>query len=133
MTILMCQLLLAYGQNVKIEGYIKDKSSRIPYATILLPGQKTQADSKGYYTMYIKSGVPFSVQLTAVGYKTFVQQFSSIQADTVINFILEPVPNTLDDVLISTSRKPENIKNVTTSVTIVNKQKLKKSWLLYPI
>ncbi|MFC1225165.1 TonB-dependent receptor [Pedobacter sp. BG31] len=126
MTILMCQLLLAYGQNVKIEGYIKDKSSGIPYATILLPGQKTQADSKGYYTMYIKSGVPFSFQLTAVGYKTFVQQFSSVQADTVINFILEPVLNTLDDVLISTSRKPENIKNVTASVTIVNKQKLEK-------
>ncbi|MFF5381593.1 TonB-dependent receptor [Pedobacter suwonensis] len=126
MTILICQLLLAYGQNVKIEGYIKDKSSGIPYATILLPGQKTQADSKGYYTMYIKSGVPFNVQLTAVGYKTFVQQFSSVKGDTVINFILDPVPNTLDDVLISTSRKPENIKNVTASVTIVNKQKLEK-------
>lgn len=132
MTILMCQLLLAYGQNVKIEGYIKDKSSGIPYATILLPGQKTQADSKGYYTMYIKSGVPFSVQLTAVGYKTFVQQFSSVQADTVINFILEPVPNTLDDVLISTSRKPENVKNVTASVTIVNKQKLEKELAIVP-
>ncbi|WP_145859859.1 TonB-dependent receptor [Pedobacter suwonensis] len=132
MTILMCQLLLAYGQNVKIEGYIRDKSSRIPYVTLLFPGQKTQADSKGYYTMYIKSGVPFNVQLTAVGYKTFVQQFSSVQADTVINFILEPVPNTLDDVLISTSRKPENVKNVTASVTIVNKQKLEKELAIVP-
>jgi len=132
MTILMCQLLLAYGQNVKIQGYIKDKSSGIPYATILLPGQKTQADSKGYYTMYIKSGMSFNVQLTAVGYKTFVQQFSSVQADTVINFILEPVPNTLEDVLISTSRKPENIKNVTASVTIVNKQELEKELAIVP-
>jgi len=125
-TILMCNLLLVHGQSVKIEGHVRDKSSEIPYTTISLPGQKIQADSKGYFTIYIKSGIPFNIRLIAVGYKTATQQIGAVQTDTVINFVLEPVPNTLDDVLISTSRKPENIKNITTSVSIVNKKKLEK-------
>ncbi|SDH38274.1 CarboxypepD_reg-like domain-containing protein [Pedobacter terrae] len=129
-TILMCNLLLVHGQSVKIEGHIRDKRSEIPYTTISLPGQKIQADSKGYYTFYIKSGIPFNIRLNTVGYKTVSQQMVAVQADTVINFVLEPVPNTLDDVLISTSRKPENIKNITTSVSIVNKKKLRRRWPL---
>jgi iron complex outermembrane recepter protein len=131
-TILTCNLLLGYGQNVKIEGHIKDKRSEIPYATISLPGQKIQADSKGYYTFYIKSGVSFNIQINAIGYKTAAQQIGAVQADTVINFVLEAVANTLDDVIISTSRKPENIKNITTSVSIVNKKKLEKEMAIVP-
>ncbi|MCX2492789.1 TonB-dependent receptor [Pedobacter sp. PF22-3] len=131
-TILMCNLLLVHGQSVKIEGHVRDKSSEIPYTTISLPGQKIQADSKGYFTIYIKSGIPFNIRLVAVGYKTATQQIGAVQTDTVINFVLEPVPNTLDDVLISTSRKPENIKNITTSVSIVNKKKLEKEMAITP-
>lgn len=131
-TILMCNLLLVHGQSVKIEGHVRDKSSEIPYTTISIPGQKIQADSKGYFTIYIKSGIPFNIRLIAVGYKTATQQIGAVQTDTVINFVLEPVPNTLDDVLISTSRKPENIKNITTSVSIVNKKKLEKEMAITP-
>ncbi|WP_406825460.1 TonB-dependent receptor [Pedobacter sp. KACC 23697] len=131
-TILMCNLLLAQGQNVKIEGHIKDKRNEIPYATLSLPGQKVQADSKGYYSFYIKSGIPFNIRLDAVGYQTTTQQIAAVKADTIINLTLEPVPNTLDDVLISTSRKPENIKNITASVSIVNKKKLEKEMAIVP-
>jgi len=128
----MCNLLLGHAQNVKIEGHIKDQRNEVPYSTISLPGQKIQADSKGYYTLYIKSGIPFNIQVNAVGYKTFTQQIVGIRADTIINFVLEPVANTLDDVLISTSRKPENIKNITSSVSIVNKKKLEKEMAITP-
>ncbi|WP_412467492.1 TonB-dependent receptor [Pedobacter sp. KLB.chiD] len=131
-TILFCNLLLLHGQNVKIEGHIKDGRNEIPYASISVPGQKIQADSKGYYRLYVKSGLPFNIQLSAVGYKLFTQQIPLVQADTVINFILEPIPNTLDEVLISTSRKPENLKNVTASVSIVNKQKLEREMAVTP-
>lgn len=128
----MCNLLLGYAQNVKIEGHIKDQRNEVPYSTISLPGQKIQADSKGYYTLYIKSGIPFNIQVNAVGYKSFTQQITGVRADTIINFVLEPVANTLDDVLISTSRKPENIKNITSSVSIVNKKKLEKEMAITP-
>ncbi|MEH3113010.1 TonB-dependent receptor [Pedobacter terrae] len=131
-TILMCNLLLVHGQSVKVEGHIRDKRSEIPYTTISLPDQKIQADSKGYYTFYIKSGIPFHIQLNAIGYKIATQQIGAVKADTVINFTLEALPNTLDDVLISISRKPENIKNVTTSVSIVNKKTLEKEIAITP-
>ncbi|QDW23404.1 TonB-dependent receptor [Pedobacter sp. KBS0701] len=131
-TIFVCNLLLVHAQNVKIEGHIKDKRNEVPYTTISLPGQKIQADSKGYYTLYIKSGVPFTIQVNAVGYKLFTQQIAAVRADTIINFVLEPVANALDDVIISTSRKPENIKNITTSVSIVNKKKLEKEMAITP-
>jgi len=131
-TILMCNLLLCYAQNVKIEGHIKDKRNEVPYATISLPGQKIQTDSKGYYTLYIKSGIPFNIHVGAVGYQVSMQQIAAVKADTVINFTLEPIANMLDDVIISTSRKPENIKNIISSVNIVNKKKLEKEIAITP-
>ncbi|MGO4876637.1 TonB-dependent receptor [Pedobacter psychrotolerans] len=125
-------ILRLHAQNVKVEGYVKDNKSEIPYVTISFSGQKVQADSKGYYAVYIKSGIPFILSAQAVGYKAFTKNVLSLSGDTVINIGLDPVPNKLDDVVISTSRKPEDIKNITTSVSIVNKEKLAREMAINP-
>ncbi|OWK71940.1 TonB-dependent receptor [Pedobacter sp. AJM] len=125
-------ILRLHAQNVKVEGYVKDNKSEIPYVTISFSGQKVQADSKGYYAVYIKSGIPFILSAQAVGYKAFTKNVLSISGDTVINIGLDPVPNKLDDVVISTSRKPEDVKNITTSVSIVNKEKLAREMAINP-
>ncbi|CAH0173921.1 Ferric aerobactin receptor [Pedobacter sp. Bi27] len=130
--VLLLNLLCVHAQNVKVEGHVKDKNSEIPYVTISLLGQKVQTDSRGYYSLYIKSGVSFKIDINAVGYKTFTQHILSVKSDTVINVGLEALSNTLDDVVISTSRKPEEIRNVTTSVSIVNKKKLEKEIAINP-
>lgn len=130
--VLLLNLLRVHAQNVKVEGHVKDKKSEIPYVTISLLGQKVQTDSRGYYSLYIKSGVSFKIDINAVGYKTFTQNILSVKSDTTINFALEALSNTLDDVVISTSRKPEDIRNVTTSVSIVNKKKLEKEIAINP-
>lgn len=125
-------ILRLHAQNVKVEGYVKDNKSEIPYVTISFSGQKVQADSKGYYAVYIKSGIPFILSAQAVGYKAFTKNVLSLSGDTVINIGLDPVPNKLDDVVVSTSRKPEDIKNITTSVSIVNKEKLVREMAMNP-
>jgi len=130
--VFLLNLLRVHAQNVKVEGYVKDKKSEIPYVTVFLLGQKVQTDSRGYYSLYIKSGVPFKIDINAVGYKTFTQHILSVKNDTTINVALEALSNTLDDVVISTSRKPEDIRNVTTSVSIVNKKKLEKEIAINP-
>ncbi|QNR85089.1 TonB-dependent receptor [Pedobacter riviphilus] len=130
--VLLLNLLRVHAQNVKVEGHVKDKNSEIPYVTVSLSGQKVQTDSRGYYSLYIKSGVSFKIDINAIGYKTFTQNILSVKNDTTINFVLESVGNTLDDVVISTSRKAENIKNITTSVSIVNKKKLEKEMAITP-
>lgn len=130
--VLLLNLLRVHAQNVKVEGHVKDKNSKIPYVTISLLGQKVQTDNRGYYSLYIKSGVSFKIDINAVGYKTFTQNILSVKSDTVINVALEALSNTLDDVVISTSRKPEEIRNVTTSVSIVNKKKLEKEMAINP-
>jgi iron complex outermembrane receptor protein len=130
--VLLLNLLRVHAQNVKIEGHIKDKKSEIPYVTVSLLGQKVQTDSRGYYSLYIKSGVSFTFHVNAVGYQTFSQNILSVKNDTTINVGLEALSNTLDDVVISTSRKPEDIKNVTSSVSIVNKKKLEKEIVINP-
>jgi iron complex outermembrane receptor protein len=130
--VLLLNLLRVHAQNVKVEGHIKDKKSEIPYVTVSLLGQKVQTDSRGYYSIYIKSGVSFSINVNAVGYKTFSQHILSVKNDTTINVGLEALSNTLDDIVISTSRKPEDIKNITTSVSIVNKKKLEKEIAINP-
>ncbi|KRT17717.1 hypothetical protein ASU31_00005 [Pedobacter ginsenosidimutans] len=131
-TVFLLNLLRVHAQNVKVEGYVKDKKSEIPYVTVSLLGQKVQTDSRGYYSLYIKSNVPFKIDINAVGYKTFTQHILSVKNDTTINVALEALSNTLDDVVISTSRKPEDIRNVTTSVSIVNKKKLEKEMAINP-
>ncbi|RBQ04309.1 TonB-dependent receptor [Pedobacter miscanthi] len=131
-TVLLCNLLIVRAQNIKIEGHVKDKKSEIPYTTLSLLGQKVQTDSRGYYSLYIRSGVPVSISVNAVGHKTFSQYIPAIKNDTTINIALEAVANTLGDVVISTSRKPEDIKNVTTSVSIVNKKKLEREIAITP-
>ncbi|MCX2431544.1 TonB-dependent receptor [Pedobacter sp. GR22-10] len=125
-------ILRLHAQNVKVEGYVKDNKSEIPYVTISFSGQKVQADSKGYYAVYIKSGIPFILSAQAVGYKAFTKNVLSLSGDTIINIGLDPVPNKLDDVVISTSRKPEDVKNITTSVSIVNKEKLSREMAINP-
>ncbi|GGG98998.1 TonB-dependent receptor [Pedobacter zeae] len=131
-TALACNFLLLHAQNVKIEGHVKDQKSEIPYTSISVFGQKVQADSKGYYSLYIKGSVPFNISVNAVGYKTFTQHIPSVKNDTTINIALEAVANTLDEVVISTSRKAEDIKNITTSVSIVNKKKLEREMAITP-
>jgi len=130
--VLSFSLLRVHAQNVKIEGHIKDKKSEIPYVTVSLLGQKVQTDSRGYYSLYIKSDVSFTLNVNAVGYKAFSQNVLSVKNDTTINVGLEALSNTLDDVVISTSRKPEDIRNVTSSVSIVNKKKLEKEIAINP-
>lgn len=130
--VLLLNLLRVHAQNVKVEGHVKDKKSEIPYVTVSLLGQKVQTDSRGYYSLYIKSGVSFKINVNAVGYKTFTQNILPVKNDTTINVGLEALSNTLDDVVISTSRKPEDIKNITTSVSIVNKKKLEKEIAINP-
>ncbi|WP_426327786.1 TonB-dependent receptor [Pedobacter sp. R-06] len=130
--VFLLNLLRVHAQNVKVEGYVKDKKSEIPYVTVSLLGQKVQTDSRGYYSLYIKSGISFKIDINAVGYKTFTQHILSVKNDTTINVALEALSNTLDDVVISTSRKPEDIRNVTTSVSIVNKKKLEKEIAINP-
>lgn len=130
--IISLNLVRLHAQNVKVEGHVKDNRSEIPYVTISLSGHKVQADSRGYYSVYIQSGAPFTLSAQAVGYKTFTQNFLSVKGDTIINIGLDPLGNSLDDVIISTSRKPEDIKNITTSVSIVNKEKLEREIAINP-
>jgi iron complex outermembrane receptor protein len=123
----------AYSQNVKIQGLVADKDSKIPFVTITVNDSlKTFTNAKGHYSIYVKSGKSFVLKAYAVGYKKNDLQIPVLQHDTIINLLLETAPNLLDDVVISATRSPESIRNITSSVTIVSKKKLETEMAINP-
>lgn len=95
-----------YGQTT-VTGKVYDEYLEpFPSASINSVNGQTTSDNDGNFTFTVKSGFPFSIQVSAFGYKTEVVEITS--ANQEINVILKE--NTaLDEVVISASRSPERI------------------------
>lgn len=114
------------AQNIKIQGVISDQKTHIPYVSVEANTVKTQSNAAGQFLLFVKSGSAFTLRAQAIGYKKFTASFANITGDTVINLQLEPNTSTLDNVVISATRKPENIKNIAASVSIVSKKNIER-------
>lgn len=133
LSFLMLSFSLTYGQNIKINGVVTDKNSGIPFVTIEADKSiKTQTDTKGHFTLFVKAGKPIILKTKAVGYKNLNIELGSLQRDTTLNWILEQENNTLENVVISATRKPENIRNIAGSVSVVSKKKLESEMIINP-
>ncbi|WP_084529040.1 TonB-dependent receptor [Pedobacter caeni] len=131
--ILFLSFFCAYAQNIKLQGRIADQQASIPFATIALDDHtKTSSDRNGNYALFVKQGQSLTLKIYAIGYKTLSLKLGSLQQDTTINLFLEAVTNTLDNVVISATRSPENIRNITSSVSIVSKKKLETEMAINP-
>lgn len=129
----MLTVLRSYSQNIKIHGIASDNVSGVPFVSITVNDSlKTASDAKGRYTVYVKAGKPVMVKAYAMGYKKLSLQIGVLQHDTTINLRLVPEENQLKDVIISATRTPENIRNVTSSVSIVSKKKLETEIAINP-
>ncbi len=95
-----------YGQT-EITGKVYDEYLEpFPSALINSVQGKTTSDIDGNFTLVVKSNFPFSIQVSAFGYKVEVIEITS--KDQELNIILKE-NTTLDEVVISASRSPERI------------------------
>lgn len=113
------------AQNIRISGVVRDKRSYVPFATIDIASQKqTIADAKGQFTFYTAPAEQLTITITAAQYQTASLQLGKIYQDTSITIELQPATDQLSEVVVSATRKPESIRNIAASVTVVPRRKL---------
>lgn len=131
-SILLVSFSCAFAQNIKVQGTITDQQTGVPFATITVDHQtKTSSDHKGNYSFFVKQGQLIALKVYAVGYRVLNLSYT-LHRDTTINLALEVESNTLDNVIISATRSAENIKNITSSVSVISKKKLETEMAVNP-
>lgn len=126
--------LVSYGQGIQIKGKVSDKLGPVSAASLYLgDSSHSLTNANGAYNLTIGQSVPsIALKVKALGYQDFLLLLKNIHRDTVINIHLEAQSNILDEVIISASRKPEDIRNIVSSVTVVSKKKLEAEIAINP-
>lgn len=129
--------LNSVAQNIgpaAISGLVTDVDGQpLPNATISLSGNKNSfSNNEGRFLFKnLSSGLQrFSVSL--VGYQTLVKEVVLTGDSTIeVSFILQP-GNLLNEVIVTAGRKAESLKDVPSSVTILNARDVKEQLNVNP-
>ena len=129
--------LNSVAQNIgpaAISGLVTDVDGQpLPNATISISGSKNSfSNNEGRFLFKnLSSGLQrFSVSL--VGYQTLVKEVVLTGDSTIdVSFILQP-GNSLNEVIVTAGRKAESLKDVPSSVTILNTRDVKEQLNVNP-
>lgn len=120
--------MISYAQKVTISGTIKDgkTTETLIGVNVFIEELKTGTSTNeyGFYSLTIPQG-NYTIKLSYIGYETseeVVQLTQSIKKD----FTLSEFGQSLEEVIISTSKKKADIKNTEMSVNKLSIQTLKK-------
>ncbi|HWY34100.1 MAG TPA: carboxypeptidase-like regulatory domain-containing protein, partial [Nitrosopumilaceae archaeon] len=104
---------IASSQNFTISGFIKDKGTgeSVIGATILIKEltRGTNANVYGFYSLSATKG-KYTIVVSAVGYETIIQLLD-LGKDTILDFSLKTAVITTEEVVISSERPDQNVKN----------------------
>ena len=129
--------LNSVAQNIgtaAISGLVTDVDGQpLPNATISISGSKSSfSNNEGRFLFKnLSSGLQrFSVSL--VGYESLVKEVILTGDSTIdVSFILQP-GNSLNEVIVTAGRKAESLKDVPSSVTILNTRDVKEQLNVNP-
>jgi len=116
--------LTVLSQAVSIQGTVSDSSAeKLPFAHIvILPDSVVSlSDEKGNFSLKVKPG-PLTVQVSYTGYRTHVQSLM-VTHDTTISFVLSPVVNELEEIVVRSDRYQEELFKSARSGTQIITQK----------
>ncbi len=122
--ILLFLPLTVLCQAVSIQGTVRDSSEeKLPFAHIvILPDSVVSlSDEKGNFRLKVKPG-PLTVQVSYTGYKTHVQSLI-VRHDTTLSFVLSPVVNELEEIVVRSDRYQEELFKSARSGTQIITQK----------
>lgn len=119
---------LMFGQTL-ITGTVTDSDSQepIPGVNIRVTGTNTgiSTDFDGKFSLEVNETVPFSLEITYVGYQS---QTIEINGDTEnLQIVLVENETSLDEVVVSASRTPERIRESPVTIEKVGIRDLKNS------
>ncbi|WP_118972427.1 TonB-dependent receptor [Taibaiella koreensis] len=117
-------LLLSTGVSAQqmfvASGMITDERSHQPIdaATVAVLGSSfgTLTDSLGAFTLQIDSKLPFTLEISALGYEQQHFLITSENINTSLSLALHPSQVAMDQVVVSASRIPERILSAPVSI-----------------
>jgi len=120
--------------KASLSGIVNDPAGQpLPYATISISGSKsTSADKLGKFLIKDVAAGVYTVTASLVGYQTNSQQVTLDEAATTdLIFTLQSAKD-LSEVVVTAGRKPESLKDVPSSVTILNARDVKEQLNVNP-
>ena len=118
---------LSFAQST-ITGTITDAETNdpIPGANVIVVGttEGITTDFDGNFTLTTSKPVPFSVEISVIGFST--QRVDVTSADMAITVALQPGEN-LQEVVVSASRRAEKVLDAPASVSILSSADLENS------
>jgi hemoglobin/transferrin/lactoferrin receptor protein len=114
------------GQPFKLKGKITDAKNNSPIqgtAVFISPNYVTYTNSDGYYIISnLNSGI-YDIKISGLGYKSISSEVS-IDSDMQKDFALTPSVIELDEVLVSTNRTENYLRNSPFAEALVSKEEI---------
>lgn len=131
--------LISFGQNsdnlkASLSGTVNDTEGQpLQYATVALSGGKsTPTDKLGRFLIKDLSVGSHRISVSLVGYQAEVKEVTLIADTTIdVSFVLQ-TGNALSEVVVTAGRKPESLKDVPSSVTILTARDVKEQLNVNP-
>jgi outer membrane receptor protein involved in Fe transport len=124
---LFCGVLM-FGQNT-VKGTVTDVDTAdpIPGVNVKILGKSigTSTDFDGKFTLKVAEELPFSLEITSVGYGTQVIEVT--QEDQELEIQIHENHTSLDEVVVSASRTPESIRESPVTIEKVGIRELKST------
>ena len=124
---LFCGVLM-FGQTV-VTGTVTDMDTAepIPGANIRVVGKSigTSTDFDGKFSLNVDDNLPFSLEITSVGYETKVVEVT--ETDQVLEISLHEYHTSLDEVVVSASRTPESIRESPVTIERIGIREIKST------
>lgn len=125
--LLLINTTTSFGQvkgsmKASLSGFVNDADGQpLKYATVKISGGKsTSTNEQGKFLIKDLSAGTHHLSVSLVGYQN---QFKEVQliadSTTEVSFVLQP-GNALSEVIVTAGRKPESLKDVPSSVTILD-------------
>lgn len=117
--LLFCMHTVMGQQNYTISGNIKDSNTGedLIGATITvqeIPGKGSATNAYGFYSLTLPSG-HYQVTAQFIGYQSQIQQID-LKASLKLDFSLIEKTNQLDEVVVTSQRKNENVTKIQTGM-----------------
>jgi len=118
----------------KLEGKITDIVTKEPVnnASIIIKENKTGtvSNDSGYFSLSVR--IPaFTIVVSAVGYGNSTKTVDLLQSNELLIVTLQKKPDeTLDEVVVNTTRERSKVKTVEMNVTQINPELIKRSPLI---
>ena len=124
---LFCGVLM-FGQNT-VTGTVTDVDTAdpVPGVNVKVMGESlgTPTDFDGKFTINVDKDLPFSLEISAVGFDLLVVEVTEV--DQVLDIKIHESHTSLDEVVVSASRTPETIRESPVTIERIGIREIKST------